>query len=54
VGSLSIEGWAQNTEYPEAPICLDILVGGSLIGQTLANRFRVASDSAATETDRPT
>jgi hypothetical protein len=41
VGPRSIEGWAQNTEYPEAPICLDILVGGSLIGQTLANRFRV-------------
>jgi hypothetical protein len=41
VAPRSIEGWAQNTEYPEAPICLDILVGGSLIGQTLANRFRV-------------
>ena len=25
---------------PEAPVCLDIFVGGRLIGQTLANRYR--------------
>ena len=35
-----IEGWAQNVDHPEAPVCLDILVGGRLIGQTLANRYR--------------
>ena len=33
VGARSIEGWAQNTEHPEAPVCLDIRVGGRLIGQ---------------------
>ncbi len=32
-----IAGWAQNSEQPEAPVCLDILVGGQLIGQVLAN-----------------
>jgi O-antigen biosynthesis protein len=35
-----IEGWAQNTDYPEAPVCLDIFAGGRLIGQVMANRYR--------------
>jgi hypothetical protein len=33
-------GWAQNINHPEAPVCLDIYMGGRLIGQVLANRFR--------------
>jgi hypothetical protein len=32
----AIEGWAQNGEHPEAPVCLDIYVEGRLVGQTLA------------------
>jgi hypothetical protein len=35
-----IEGWAQNVEHPEAPVCLDIYASGRLIGQVLANRYR--------------
>jgi hypothetical protein len=35
-----IEGWAQNIDHPEAPVCLDIYAGGRPIGQTLANRHR--------------
>ena len=35
-----IAGWAQNPEHPEAPVCLDISVGGRLIEQVLANRYR--------------
>jgi hypothetical protein len=35
-----ISGWAQNTEHPEAPVCLDILVGDTLIGRVLASRYR--------------
>jgi hypothetical protein len=35
-----IAGWAQNTDHPEAPVCLDICAGGRLVGQTLANRYR--------------
>jgi autotransporter-associated beta strand protein len=35
-----VEGWAQNVEHPEAPVCLDIYAGGRLIGQVLANRHR--------------
>jgi hypothetical protein len=35
-----IEGWAQNPEYPETPVCLDIYAGDRMIGQTLANRYR--------------
>jgi len=35
-----IEGWAQNIDHPEAPVCLDIRVDGHLIGQVLANHHR--------------
>ena len=35
-----VEGWAQNVEHPEAPVCLDIYAGGRLIGQVLANGYR--------------
>jgi hypothetical protein len=40
VTSDCIEGWAQNSDYPETPMCLDICVGDRVIGQTLANRYR--------------
>jgi uncharacterized delta-60 repeat protein len=35
-----IEGWAQNEQHPEAPVCLDILVDGECVDQILANRYR--------------
>jgi hypothetical protein len=35
-----IAGWAQNIDHAEAPVCLDIVAGGRLIGQVLANRYR--------------
>jgi hypothetical protein len=35
-----VAGWAQNLDHPEAPVCLDILVGGVLVCQVLANRYR--------------
>ena len=35
-----VRGWAQNAEYPEAPVCLDIMVDGALATQVLANEFR--------------
>jgi hypothetical protein len=41
-----IEGWAQNLDHPEAPVCLDIYAGGHLIGQTLANRYRADLEAA--------
>ncbi len=40
IGLQVVAGWAQNVEYPEAPVCLDIFVGDRMIGQTLANRYR--------------
>ena len=40
VSNNCIAGWAQNTDHPEAPVCLDIYAGGQLIGQVLANRYR--------------
>jgi O-antigen biosynthesis protein len=36
----SIAGWAQNTDAPEAPVCLDILADGKFIGRVLANIYR--------------
>ncbi len=40
VSERAVEGWAQNIEHPEAPVCLDIFAVGRLIGQTLANLCR--------------
>ena len=40
VSAHAIEGWAQNTDHPEAAVCLDITADGRLIGQTLANLHR--------------
>jgi hypothetical protein len=40
VGADLIGGWAQNLDHPEAPVSLDILAGGLLIGRVLANRYR--------------
>ncbi len=40
VGPQRVEGWAQNPDHPEAPVCLDILVDGVVVAQTLANRHR--------------
>ncbi len=40
VGAKHITGWAQSADHPEAPVCLDIYVGGRLIGQACANRYR--------------
>jgi hypothetical protein len=40
IGANCISGWAQNTDHPEAPVCLDVFANGRLIGQVLANRYR--------------
>jgi hypothetical protein len=40
IGADRIEGWAQNPDHPDAPVCLDILVAGQVVAQVLANRFR--------------
>ena len=40
VGADVVAGWAQNPALPDMPICLDIVVNGIVVAQTLANRFR--------------
>ncbi len=35
-----IAGWAQNSDAPEAPVCLDIFADGKFIGRVLANTHR--------------
>jgi hypothetical protein len=40
VGPRCIAGWAQNMENPEAAVCLDIMVGETVLGQVLANEYR--------------
>jgi Ca2+-binding RTX toxin-like protein len=41
-----IEGWAQNPDHPEAPVCVDILVDDVVIARTLANRYRADLERA--------
>jgi len=40
VDARRVAGWAQNADHPEAPVCLDILADGRLLGQVLANNYR--------------
>ena len=40
ISPTKIEGWAQNEQHPEAPVCLDIIVDGECIDRVLANRYR--------------
>ncbi|HEY0912601.1 MAG TPA: Hint domain-containing protein, partial [Bradyrhizobium sp.] len=40
LGAERIVGWAQNLDYPEAPVCLDIYINDRLMGQVLANTYR--------------
>ena len=47
VSADSIEGWAQNVDYPDAPVCLDIVADNQLIGQVLANRYREDLEQAS-------
>ncbi len=35
-----VSGWAQSTDDPELPVCLDIFAGGKRVGRVLANVFR--------------
>ena len=41
VDSHLIYGWAQNSEHPEAPVCVDIFDNEVLITRTLANHYRL-------------
>jgi len=36
----TIYGWAQNLDYPSVPVCLDIVIGGVTVAQTLAALYR--------------
>ena len=40
IGRRLICGWAQDMARPEMPVCLDIVAGGEVIGQVIANRYR--------------
>ena len=40
IRATSIAGWAQNSDAPEAPVCLEFFVDGELIGRALANSYR--------------
>lgn len=35
-----IDGWAQNPERPEIAVCLDVVIGSTVVEQILANRHR--------------
>lgn len=40
VGLDLINGWVQNIDHPEAPVCVDVFDNSVLIARTLANRYR--------------
>lgn len=40
ITSECVSGWAQNLDHPEAPVCLDVVAGGLLLGQVLACGYR--------------
>jgi hypothetical protein len=40
IRATSIAGWAQNSDAPEAPVCLDVFVHAKLVGRVLANTYR--------------
>ncbi len=35
-----IAGWAQDAEHPDAPVCLDVVVDGTVMAMTLAEEYR--------------
>ncbi|MBV9785232.1 MAG: Hint domain-containing protein [Acidisphaera sp.] len=39
-GGMEVRGWAQDLAHPEAPVCLDVLVDGVKLAQTLASLYR--------------
>jgi hypothetical protein len=40
VRATRIAGWAQNSDTPEGPVCLDVFVHAKLVGRVLANSYR--------------
>jgi hypothetical protein len=41
LGGTLLRGWALSSAHPNAPLCLDVLVDGTVVAQTLANQYRV-------------
>jgi len=35
-----VAGWAQDTAYPDAPVCLDIVVDGAIVAMPMAAEYR--------------
>jgi hypothetical protein len=46
ITSRAVCGWAQNIDFPEAPVCLDIVAGRRVVGRVLANRYRADLERA--------
>ncbi len=39
-GGGTLRGWAQDSDRPEVPVCLEILADGAVLGHAVANLFR--------------
>ncbi|GJE15186.1 Hint domain-containing protein [Methylobacterium longum] len=39
-GQLHLAGWAQDASQPDAPVCLDILVDGTIVALAVASEYR--------------
>jgi hypothetical protein len=40
VKAKTISGWAQSPDYPEAPVCLEIVADSRVMGEVVANLYR--------------
>lgn len=43
---LTVSGWARDMMYPDAPVCLDIVVDGAVVALVYADRYRVDLERA--------
>ena len=46
-GDVRVAGWAQDTAYPTGPVCLDVVVDGTVVAMTLADLDRPDLGAAA-------
>lgn len=42
----TVRGWAQDTLYPDAPVCLDVMVGGKVVALVYADQHRADLERA--------
>ncbi|ACL57047.1 Hint domain-containing protein [Methylobacterium nodulans] len=39
-GGVTVVGWAQDLAHPDGPVCLDVVIDGTVVAQAFAERYR--------------